>query len=54
MKKFKLASVFVLLCVCSSVFAQETKTDRAIRAVKELCLTGTQFDLKADAKGNLT
>jgi FKBP-type peptidyl-prolyl cis-trans isomerase SlyD len=54
MKKFQFASVLVLLCVCSSVFAQETKADRAIRAVKELCLTGTQFDLKVDAKGNLT
>jgi hypothetical protein len=54
MKKFKHASLFVLLYVCSSVYAQETKPDRAIRAVKELCLTGTQFDLKADAKGNLT
>src|SRR5215510_12293683 len=53
MKNFKIATVLMLLCVCSSVFAQETKTDRAVRAVKELCLTGKQFDLKADAKGNL-
>lgn len=54
MKKFQLTSVLALLCLCSSAFAQNTKTDRAIKAVKELCLTGTQFDLKADAKGNLT
>ena len=54
MKNFKFASVLILLCACSSVFAQETKADRAIKAVKELCLTGTQFDLKADAQGNLT
>ena len=54
MRNFKIATALMLLCVCSSVFAQETKTDRAVRAVKELCLTGKQFDLKADAKGNLT
>jgi hypothetical protein len=35
-------------------FAQTPKADHAIKAVKELCLVGTQYDLKADASGNLT
>jgi hypothetical protein len=30
------------------------KAAAAISAVKQLCLAGTQFDLKADARGNLT
>jgi hypothetical protein len=43
-----------LLIATFEAYAQETKVDRAIRAVKELCLAGTQFDLKVDAKGNLS
>jgi len=34
--------------------AAETNAERAIRAVKDLCLAGSQFDLRADASGNLT
>lgn len=37
-----------------SIAQGPTKADKAIKAVKELCLTGTQYDLKADAQGNLT
>lgn len=38
----------------SSAAQQATKADKAIEAVKQLCLTGTQYDLKTDAQGNLT
>jgi hypothetical protein len=31
-----------------------TRIDKAVKVVKELCLSGTQFDLHADAKGNVT
>jgi len=37
-----------------SVAQDRTQANQAIKAVKELCLTGDQFDLKADGKGNLT
>lgn len=37
-----------------SVAQGPTKADRAIEAVKQLCLTGTQYDLRTDAQGNLT
>lgn len=47
-----------LLTTTVGAYAQEnkpeTRVDRAIRAVKDLCLAGKQFDLKADAKGNLS
>lgn len=29
------------------------RIDKAVKVVKELCLSGTQFDLHADAKGNV-
>lgn len=34
--------------------AEQTAAEQAIAAVKELCLAGSQYDLKADAKGNLS
>jgi hypothetical protein len=37
-----------------SVAQGPTKADKAIEAVKQLCLTGTQYNLKTDAQGNLT
>lgn len=43
----------MLSVACIPAVAQETKADKAVRIVKELCLTGTQFDLKIDASGNL-
>ncbi|KAB8062961.1 hypothetical protein [Janthinobacterium violaceinigrum] len=45
-----LALVFVL----SNSMAAESKVDKAVSVVKELCLTGTQFDLKVDVNGNLS
>jgi hypothetical protein len=43
-----------LIVVPALTSAQSAKVDRAIKAVKELCLVGTQYDLRADTKGNLT
>ncbi|ESQ15031.1 MAG: hypothetical protein N838_14805 [Thiohalocapsa sp. PB-PSB1] len=50
------AILFVSFVACSSqsVAQETTKADKAIKAVKDLCLSGSQFDLKADGKGNLT
>lgn len=45
---------FVFLVIATSAVAQDTRIDKAINTVKELCLVGTQFDLKTDAAGNLT
>lgn len=50
----KLFISFAFVVIATSALAQDTRIDRAINAVKELCLVGTQFDLKADAAGNLT
>jgi hypothetical protein len=38
----------------SAAPADERRIDRAVAVVKELCLVGKQFDLSADASGNLT
>ena len=43
-----------LIFVFSGAVAVENKVDKAVAVVKELCLSGTQFDLKTDVKGNLT
>ena len=47
-------ALFIVLTMCPLAHADEARTNRAIKAVKDLCLTGTQFDFKADANGNLT
>ena len=47
-------SALIVLVLCPAAHADEARTNRAVKAVKDLCLTGTQFDFKADANGNLT
>jgi hypothetical protein len=53
-KKFIAIVVFFSTIFFFSVAQAQSKAERAISAVKELCLSGNQYDLKADAKGNLT
>jgi hypothetical protein len=58
------AYTFMLACLTTAsvalpsgadtdISATNPKAAAAISAVKQLCLSGTQFDLKADVKGNL-
>lgn len=49
-------AIALLALLLSPLFAHadDGKAERAIKAVKELCLAGKQFDLKIDAIGNLT
>lgn len=54
MKTFNSVLLIIFMIVGFSAQADESKVDKAVRVVKELCLTGKQFDFKADAKGNLT
>ncbi len=54
-KGFSVSCVLAIwLILGQAQTVDETRIDKAIRTVKEFCLYGTQFDLKADAKGNLT
>jgi hypothetical protein len=50
----KTMPLLLVITVPIVTHAEEAKADRAIRAVKDLCLAGSQFDLRADASGNLT
>lgn len=47
------AALAVTAGASTSAMADD-RSDRAIAAVKELCLSGKQFDLKVDAKGNIS
>ncbi len=48
---FALIAATAIPCISQ---AQSQKVKEAVATVKELCLSGNEYDLKADAKGNLT
>lgn len=49
------AAMLSILVVCSGQAQAQTpnQIDQALRVVKELCLSGKQYDLHVDAKGNI-
>jgi hypothetical protein len=50
-----ISAMFYILVVCSGYAQAQTQNqiDQALRVVKELCLSGKQYDLHVDAKGNI-
>lgn len=44
----------ILYCFVTPDVMAEDKIDRAVNTVKSMCLNGKQYDLKVDARGNLT
>lgn len=47
------AFLIALLCM-SGAFAEQQAAERAVAALKEMCLAGAQYDLQVDTDGNLS
>lgn len=54
MNKIKFGTAFFLLIFSAVALSSQDKVDRAIKAVQDLCLSGSEFQMKADAVGNLS